>query len=340
MPQHGTARMLCCALAVALLSGLAAPLTAQVYSVRGSVRDTDGKPVQGVEVGLENGNQMTQTDQLGRFVLDNLPGGRRRLLVRRVGYLAARPTVSVPQAPGDTLRVTIRAYVQQLDPIVVEATRSGIYGVVGDTGYRALPGTLVEVIGARRHLLTDSVGRFAFADLKQGHYVLRVSRVGYLARLLPVSLTNLGQEYTIFLHEYRHGVDDWANTNEAAGALEDLGIRLALEPRQYRLTRAELARFGTMALCDIPILRSQLIPRDARNPDPNVIMRGSVWLRGASLCTWSADQIDLIEWGKSPCREAWKSIATVLGLDCGQPFTLYGSVRGPRGPFAVIWPRA
>jgi hypothetical protein len=332
------------ALSLAVLVSVMLPgaLIAQVHSVRGLVRDTDGKPVQGVDVGLENGNRMTQTDAQGGFVLDSLPAGRRRLLVRRVGFLPVRPTITVPQAPDDTLAITILAFVQQLDPVVVEVTRSGISGVVGDTAYRALPGTLVEVIGARSHVYTDSTGRFVFEDLKRGQYVLRISRVGYLARLLPINLEKRGQEYSIFLHEHRPGLQDWANTNEAAGALEDLGIRLAMEPSRYRMTRAELARYGTMALCEIPLLRSQVILRN--QAEPNVVLRGTTWLRYVTLCGWSADQLDLIEWGRDPCREAWKSIAAVLRVDCnanpGRIVTFYGTPPAGRGPYVVIWPRS
>ena len=48
-------------------------------------------------------------------------------------------------AAGASLTITILASPQQLAPVVVEVERPGIYGVVGDTAYRALAGTLVPL---------------------------------------------------------------------------------------------------------------------------------------------------------------------------------------------------
>lgn len=319
--------------------GAAAPLAAQreLHTVRGVVTDTDGRPVQGAEVLLDSRKRAATTDAAGRFLLDSVPAGNRRLLVRRVGFLPVQPPVRVPQAPGDSLTVVLVAFAQQLDPIVVDVGKRGIYGVVGDTGYRALPGTVVELIGAARYVTTDSTGRFAFDDLKERQYMLRVSRAGYLARLLPVDLTGKGRELSVFLHEYRPGTMDWANSLEAAGALEDLGHRLALEPKRYRMTRDELVRYGTAALCDIPRIRSVV------GQEANIIMRGTTWYRSASLCGWTAEQVDLLEWGSDPCKETWKSIADVLGIYCGanpaRMLSLYATTPELRRPWVVVWPR-
>ena len=325
-------------LAVLVAFGLAAPLTAQrpLHSVRGLVKDTEGAPVAGVEIILESPRRTTTTGADGRFTLDSVPEGTRRLMARRIGYLAVSPRFEVPQAPNGSLDITILASPQQLAPVVVEVERPGIYGVVGDTAYRALAGTLVEVLGARIADTTDSLGRFSFGELKRDrHYVIRVSKVGYMARLISVDLSKRGQEYSIFLNEYKRGAYDWANSVMAVGALADLSTRLAMEPKRTRMTRKELERYGTMAVCDIPRVRSIV------GGDPNIIYRGNNWVRQASLCSFSADQLDLLEWGGDPCRESWKSIAEVLGVYCGpgRAFSLYGNAPGPRKPYVVVWPR-
>ena len=325
-------------LALLLAAGLANPLEAQrpLHTVRGLVKDTEGAPVAGVEIILESPRRTTTTGADGRFALDSVPEGTRRLMARRIGYLAVSPRFEVPQAPGAALEITILAAPQQLPPVVVEVERPGIYGVVGDTAYRALAGTLVEILGARIADTTDSLGRFSFGELKRDrHYVIRVSRVGYLARLISVDLTNRGQEYSIFLSEYKRGNYDWANSVMAAGALADLSARLAMEPKRTRMTRKELERYGTMAVCDIPRVRSIV------GNDPNIIYQGNNWLRQSDLCAFSADQLDLLEWGGDPCRESWKSIAEVLGIYCGpgRAFSLYGAAPGPRKPYVVVWPR-
>lgn len=317
-----------------LLLFLPAALPAQSHTVRGVVRTTDGVPIPGAEVQLESPRMATTTDALGGFRLENVPEGNRRLLVRRIGFLAMHPRVKVPQAPGDSLVILMLQLAQELAPIVVEAEAPGIRGVVGDTGFRALPGTVVELLGSREYRTTDSTGRFAFQDVRPGHYMLRVSRQGYVGRLLPLELVKRGQEFSILLREHKVGEFDWANSREAAVALPDLSTRLAMEPKRTRMTRADLARYGTMPLCEIPRVRSLV------GEAPSIIMRGVHYMRNADFCAWTADQIDLIEFGADPCRESWKSIADVLGVYCGpsRAVSLYAKVPGRRNGYVVLWP--
>jgi len=133
------------ALTLLCAAGLAAALDAQsqLHTVRGLVKDSEGTPVGGVEISLESPRRMTTSGADGRFALDSVPAGTRRLTARRIGYLAANPEVTVPQAPGDSLIITMVPRPQQLAPVVVEVERPGIYGMVDDTAYRALAGTLV-----------------------------------------------------------------------------------------------------------------------------------------------------------------------------------------------------
>jgi hypothetical protein len=324
-------------LAAALLSGLAAlPAAAQreVHTVRGVVRNVDGTPVSGAEITLASPHRVAQTDSAGRFRLDSVPAGERRLRVRRIGYLSTNPLVAVPQTEGATLQVILLQIAQQLDPLVVAIDRRAIRGVVGDTGYRALPGTMVELLGTPRYMVTDSVGRFAFAELKPGHYMLRVSRVGYVARLIPLEIAGGGHDLSVFLHEFHSGDFDWANSGEAPSALSDLSTRLAMEPRRTRMTRAELERYGSAALCDIPRLRVR------GHPYPSILIRGATEIKNASLCQWDAEQIDLIEFGDDPCRESAKSIAARLGIWCSRVEKgLYSTPPPARVGWISIWPR-
>lgn len=320
----------------------AVPLAGQdrEHAILGTVRDTALQGLPGIEVVLLSPRRSTLTDGAGRFRFDSVPGGLRHLLIRRIGYLAVHPSVEVPQA--DTLRAILLPAPQNLPPLIVESELPGIRGVVGDTAYHALPGTLVQLLGAGLADTTDEQGRFAFEKLRQGHYVLRVSRADYLARLLSIELDKKGLEYSIFLEAYHRGMFDWANTIEAASALVDLGSRLATEPRRNRMTREELERYGTTALCDIPRLR---VVVTSANPDPYILLRGVILQRNASLCAWSADEVDLLEWGADPCLEAAKTIASVLGLWCGptrgQSFGNSGRQTSRRRPgYVVLWPRS
>jgi len=227
------------------------------YTIRGRVLDLEGAAIQGVELILENPRLSVMSAADGGFLIEGVPSGRRKLTVRRIGYLPVNPILNVPQGPRDSLRIYMIPLPQQLAPIDVKVERKGIYGVVGDTGYHALPGTLVEVLGGRIADTTDEHGRFAFPDLRDGQYMLRFSQVGYYGRLLTVDLYKKGRDFSIILDEYRKG-RDWANSLEANAALADLSVRLATEFRRFRMTREELERYGSAALCDIPKIRSLL----------------------------------------------------------------------------------
>jgi hypothetical protein len=174
-------------------------------------------------------------------------------------------------------------------------------------------------------------------DQDYRHFVIRVSRVGYYGRHISVD-HDKGRELSIFLSEYKTGSLDWANSREAGGALADLATRLAMEPRRTRMTREELARYGTMALCEIPRIRSQA----GRDPPSSCVARPGC---GPTLCAWTADQVDLLEWGGDPCKEAYKSIAQVLSIWCGpspgRMFpSLYATIPERRPGYVVVWPRS
>jgi hypothetical protein len=304
--------------------------------VRGVVRDTALAPLPGVEVILLSPRRSTVTDAAGHFAIDSIPEGVRHLLIRRIGFVPLHPTVRVPQT--DTVHAILLPAPQNLPPLIVEVERAGIRGVVGDTAWHALPGTLVELLGARSADTTDERGRFAFENLRQGHYVLRISREGYVARLFSLDLSTQGQEYSIFLEPYHRGLFDWANTIEAGNALADLATRLAMEPRRNRMTRGELERYGSMALCDIPRLR-------LAGTDPLILLRGVSLQQNASACAWSADEVDLLEWGDDPCKEAAKTLAEVLRIYCGPTrgasFGFSGRQTSQKRPgYLVIWPRS
>jgi hypothetical protein len=324
----------------------AGPLAAQDrYPLTGVVRDTALRPLPGIEVLLLSPRRSTTSDAQGRFRFDDVPGGMRHLTVRRIGFIPVHPSVQLPQAPGDTLRVVLLPAPQILPTLTVASERPGIRGVVGDTGYHAVPGALVELLGALRADTTDERGRFGFDNVKPGQYMLRVAREGYVSRLVPVELGKQGVEYSIFLNEFQLGIRDWAATNEGLIAMGELGSRLAMEPRRNRMTRADLDRYGTMALCDIPRLASLQRDRQGRPKTVMVLLRGTVWVRNAGLCGWSADELDLIEFGEDPCSDASHTIADWVGVDCrANPGRIrsfgYATVPPLRGPWVALWPRS
>jgi hypothetical protein len=106
--------------ALPLLIGLVLPVAAQsqssgTVSIRGSVvDDSTGAPLPDTHVFVSGSMNGTTVDEGGRFRLDGLASGAKRVYVSRVGYTPERIDVVVP--PDTTLSLTVH-----LEPTVVEA---------------------------------------------------------------------------------------------------------------------------------------------------------------------------------------------------------------------------
>lgn len=108
--------------------------------VTGEVRSTTGAPLPGAQALVDDAGEPARSDGRGRFVLRDLPAGTHMLMVRAIGYGAARFPVHL--AAGDTLRVsaTLRG-VTLLDTLFVTARRTGLVGElterlrVGEAGH-------------------------------------------------------------------------------------------------------------------------------------------------------------------------------------------------------------
>jgi Carboxypeptidase regulatory-like domain len=317
-----------------------ASLTAQrpLHTVRGVVRDTSERPLAGAEVVHADGKRRATTGADGRFALDSIAQGTLSLMVRLVGYFPGRATVEVPQTPGDSLEILLYSRPQLLPTVVVESERPGIRGVVGDTGYHAIPGALVTLIRSHQTAVTDSMGRFAFTDLKPGAYVLSVSHPWFRGRMISLLVSQRGgREYSIFLDRRGKSGRDWTDSRALQVALADLDARLAWGIERNRMTSEELKRYGSAQLCDVPRLRVR------GHPTPMILVDGQDRMtEGASLCAWNADEVELVEFGDDACKDDSKTLAEILKLWCGGRRTAsfgYSSPRQAQPGYVVIWLR-
>jgi hypothetical protein len=294
--------------AVMLAGVLTTPLAAQrpMQTVRGVVRDTAGAPLPGADILL--GSRKAVTNELGVFRIDSLPVGEYPLTIRMVGYEPVRSRVAVVAAEPTELEYLMVPTPFLLDPVIVEGRRTGIWGVVGDTAYRAAPGATVQVLGTRGGTMqTDSMGRFGFPEADRGPYMVRVTMPGYAERLFLVELTRgEGRELAVMLTPGR------AAGNRAEWALHALEETLVWGEPRLRLTRSELARYGTLSLCNLPRI-AQLDGRTGR--DLTVILNGTTIVRTFSLCSWRIDEIDLIQFREQRTRGpggSTRAITTVM----------------------------
>jgi hypothetical protein len=321
---------------------LPALLAAQqpLQSVTGVVRDTAGAPLGGADVIL--GQRTTTTSASGAFRVDSLRPGQYAITIRLIGYNPVRSRVVVVATEPTDMEYFMLPAPYQLAPLVVESRRTGIYGAVGDTGFKAAVGARVQVAGLQGdEMLTDSMGRFAFPAADRGVYMVRVTYPGYTPRQFTVELKpGEGRELGVLLAPSSrppHAREELA--------LQDLGRRLASGLARERLTANDLARHESGGLCDIGQIRAMLGGSDGATT--TLVLNGVVVYRDfdvRSLCSWRADEVELVEFGTSVSRDPTGTIAEIMNVGSAGRARDFGGIRsgrqraqGAAGSYVIIW---
>ncbi|HUG28661.1 MAG TPA: carboxypeptidase-like regulatory domain-containing protein, partial [Gemmatimonadales bacterium] len=243
-------------------------------------------------------------------------------------------------SPGPArLTVRMNPAPQVLPPVIVEAVRPGLYGVVGDRHAQAIIGAEVELLGMRgRSVTTDSTGAFAF-PLAAGVNLLRISRPGFEERRFSVTIPEGGGQEVLVLLAEADGNSREIGRGER-GALRGLRTRLAWGTRRSVMTSADLEQFGSVSVCDMPILNS--VTRDRRGSTLGVV---DGWQVTWSVCDYRADEVELVEWGANVCADPTGVLRTMFRASClGQRQS--GGIQ-PRGGastrdlpgYIIIWRR-
>lgn len=132
---------------VLLLPALAGLASAQsVGAISGTIRDSAGAPIRGVEVVLLQRNGAVYSDSLGVFRFAHVPAGKRALHFRRLGF--EPKSLDADITGGSTLALNV-----VLDPFATE-----------------IEGMTVEELTRRRQLLSDFYDRKARGF---GHFITR-----------------------------------------------------------------------------------------------------------------------------------------------------------------------
>jgi hypothetical protein len=339
---------------IAVLVGSAQVLAAQgLGSITGTVRDTAGVAVGGAEVILDNRRLLT-TPQ-GGFRFDSLPVGTRIITIRLVGYTALRSRITV-RTQLSHYNYVLRRAPYLLPTVYAEARRAGIYGTVGDTSLTPLAGVKIQLAGrGGGEAVTDSSGRFAFPAAAGGQYYVRAAHPGYAEERLLVELKQGdGVELAIRLRPSRVIL---SRADEVA--VYDLGRRLVFNLPGDRFSASQLKPFGSLGLCEVKGIAARL---RALTDGLTIILNGTFVLEMMSvhdLCSWQADEVELVEFGDTVCRDVTRTLVDLLDVWCtrftrppggpaGDPRLQprYGSPGGgrirtqrPPGPFVVIWER-
>jgi hypothetical protein len=339
--------------------GSAQVLSAQgVGSLAGTVRDTTGTPLAGAEITVDD--RRTTSNSQGIFRFDSLRVGNHLLAIRLVGYAPLRSPVTV-RKETTYLSYVLRRATFVLPTVYTEARRPGIFGTIGDTAYRPLQGVKVQLAGrGGGEAITDSSGRFAFPSSIEGQYLVRATHPGYAEERLFVELKKgEGKELGIRLRPSRELI---ARADEQA--VEDLGHRLAANLSGDRMSASQLNRYGSQGLCEVNQV-ARRVAEGVLGDNVTIILNGTMVMENMSvrnLCSWRADDVELVEFGRDVCRDVTRTLVDLLGVWCsnfrGNPRPNNSdprSMRDPRGlitggggggriktqkpsgPFIVIW---
>ncbi|OPA74705.1 hypothetical protein BVG16_23400 [Paenibacillus selenitireducens] len=156
----------------------------QYGSVTGTVRDTNGGPLENAVVKLFTANNIpfehTVTNAQGVYLIDQIPSGNYNITSSKQGYLIPN-NIPVGVIPNQESTVNIT---MQTDTNVEKLT---IYGIISDITGKPIEGATVELFeqtGSDRVSLgtvsTNSQGQYLFTDLDGATFIIVAGKFGYL----------------------------------------------------------------------------------------------------------------------------------------------------------------
>jgi Carboxypeptidase regulatory-like domain len=223
---------------------LSAPLAAQeMPALRGTVRDSVGRPMAKVEVSHRDAR--TLTDSLGNFRLTPVPAGRITVRFVRDGMLLA---TTIAEVTSDTT-----------DGVAVELIGDSTYprtlvGRVVDSAGAPVRDATVDVVTALTEMRTDSLGRFAFRNLPARRHIVRVRRLGFAPSYASADLSD-GSAARL-----RITVRQFAGQN--LGLVVVRGTRVLPHLRGFMQRASKPSGWGRMITADEIAIRNPQRPSD------------------------------------------------------------------------------
>jgi hypothetical protein len=168
-------------------------------TIVGVVVDSADRIVDSAEVFIPALKRSTAADTLGRFRFTDVKPGEYEVAARRLGYYPQTRSVSVTRDSGGVARFVLVPHTRGLTPVVTNARRGGLSGVVGDTAWNAVKDAVITVVSSSRQTVSDSMGAFYF-DLQPGRHMIRVKRDGYASQMVSVTVPrDSGRRVMVFL---------------------------------------------------------------------------------------------------------------------------------------------
>ena len=226
------------AFALLLLCGGRAGLSAQQPeppTLSGVVVDAaTGSPVRGALITLAGQGLSTISDSTGAFRLRSGLAGQLQLSVQRYGYRPAELRV-VPPATAEGLTIRLEPDPVQLEALVVTgAARVDMNGRVLDAATRqpipwASLWLTTDAVREAASTSADEDGAFELQNVAAGAYLLRVDRLGYQSRYIPVGAAPFSEPLEVLLEP------DSAMMSGLSEMTRELGSRRSAAPYLVRV---------------------------------------------------------------------------------------------------------
>jgi hypothetical protein len=158
-------------------------------SIRGTVHDGNGAPLQGVAISDGRGHVIV-TDSTGAYTLSGLTKGTYVLTASKAGYTFTPSSLTVALPPS--------AVSQNFVGMTSQPPTYTITGRVRDPGGN--PVVNVGISGSGRTTFTDANGDYHLAGIATGNVTLTAARAGYVmspaSRMVAVPPSASGQDFT------------------------------------------------------------------------------------------------------------------------------------------------
>ena len=99
-----------------------------VGNIAGTVTDSTGLPLVGVEITVEGLQVRTSTNERGAFYLGGIPYGTRILRARRLGFAPSQTTIDISTPADATANIHLKPLVERLPPVVVHGGKMNYTG--------------------------------------------------------------------------------------------------------------------------------------------------------------------------------------------------------------------
>lgn len=290
---------------MSLLASIPGAVQAQTGIISGSVRTELPAPVVNALVTLGEGRDVknVRTDASGAFRFSDVRRGTVRLHVAMPGFAPWERLVTVDSAVT-VVEIILQRAAQRLDSVVVTASRSGLYGFIGDLkDLSPLRGAIVSVIGARAVDTTDEGGRYDLPKVPAGRaFVVRIVRDGYEPRTVSIDVPpRRGYELIAFLDPAERAVlqseslwREFDNRATYGGASAALVPRAALGDNRRASLLSGLIRARPVLAKSLFIHANALA--DANDPSyPCIFIDGRLADRLTVLDQFTVADVDAVE---------------------------------------------